>query len=523
MTMTIRQDLERRSYSAQLAARATTEPAAVATVIVAPDGDERRVTVGELESRCNRAAWHLMRSGVGPQSLVVVALPNGATHLAATLAAWRLGACVLPMNPRLPAVEQRAILEVAGTWRPTFVVAPDDAVGRVDATSSELETAQDEGRIPDRVPHPGKAIGSGGSTGRPKIIVDPAPWTRAPGDFSNIAPVDVRAGEVQLVTGQLYHNTAFSLAHRGLFDEHRLILLEKFDAELALELIERHRVSFMACVPTVLQRMAKSPSFAARDLRSVRSIYYTGGFAPDWMRIAWFDKVPPERHFEAYGAAENFGKCVIRGDEWLEHRGSVGRPVATELRVLDEELRPVGTGEIGEIYLRRLDLDSTFFYVGSRPPRSTPDGLMTAGDLGYLDADGYLHLVDRRVDMIVTGGSNVYCAEVEQAITSHPDVLDAAVIGLPDPDWGRRVHAVVETRPGLTAPSQSELDRHTRRLLASYKVPKTWEFVDRLPRDESGKLRRTAMVDARAGEQRAGGQGAAGQGSAPTGRGAGRR
>ena len=501
--MTI-QDIERRSYSAQLALRAASDAGAIAVVLVSPDGVEREVTVGELESRCNRAAWHLLRSGIGPHSLVVVALTNGATHLATTLAAWRLGACVLPMNPRLPAVEQRTILEVAASWRPPYVVGPDDAIGHVDATASELEDAVDEGRIPDRTPHPGKAIGSGGSTGRPKIIVDPAPWTRAPGDFSNIAPVDVRAGEVQLVTGQLYHNTAFSLAHRGLFDDHRLILMGRFDAEQALELVERHRVSFMACVPTVLQRMAKSPSFASRDLTSIRSIYYTGGFAPDWMRIAWFEKVPPQRHFEAYGAAENFGKCVIRGDEWLEHRGSVGRPVATELRVLDEELRPVSVGEVGEVYMRRVDLDSTFFYVGSTPPRATPDGLMTAGDLGYLDADGYLHLVDRRVDMIVTGGSNVYCAEVEQAITSHPSVLDAAVIGLPDPDWGRRVHAVVEPRSGVTTLTEGELDRHTRRLLAPHKVPKTWEFVDHLPRDESGKLRRTAMLDARLAPSAAG-------------------
>jgi bile acid-coenzyme A ligase len=182
--MTI-QDIERRSYSAQLALRAASDAGAIAVVLVSPDGVEREVTVGELESRCNRAAWHLLRSGIGPHSLVVVALTNGATHLATTLAAWRLGACVLPMNPRLPAVEQRTILEVAASWRPPYVVGPDDAIGHVDATASELEDAVDEGRIPDRTPHPGKAIGSGGSTGRPKIIVDPAPWTRAPGDFSS--------------------------------------------------------------------------------------------------------------------------------------------------------------------------------------------------------------------------------------------------------------------------------------------------------------------------------------------------
>lgn len=148
--------------------------------------------------------------------------------------------------------------------------------------------------------------------------------------------------------------------------------------------------------------------------------------------------------------------------------------------------------------MRPWDSAPIYFYVGSPPARSTPDGFVSVGDMGWVDADGYLFLADRRTDLIITGGANVYPAEVEAALTEHPGVADVAVIGLPDDDWGKRVHAVVQLAVG-SEPAAPELDRHCRERLASYKVPKSWEFVEQLPRDDAGKLRRSALVAERTG------------------------
>jgi len=491
---------ERISYAERLRRRAAAEPTRTALLLVDSDGSETPVSLAELAGATERAAHALRRAGVDGNSVVMVELPTSVAHFAATLGAWRLGACVVPLSPALPEPEWRQIVDVARGWRPTVVVTERtvEAVRRVDPL--DLEAPADGEPLADVVPVPGKAICSGGSTGRPKIIVDPNPWQAVVGDFGTISPTGVGVDEVQLVTGRLYHNTAFMLAHRGLFNGHLLVVMQKFDAVLATDLIERHGVTFMGCVPTVLQRIAKLPGVFDRDFSSLRALYYTGGAAPDWMRETWARLVPPECQFDMYGAAEGVGQCVLRGDEWPAHRGTVGRPYDTAIRILDEQQRELPRGTAGDIYLRRLDLDQPpFFYIGSPPPRQTPDGYTSVGDIGFLDDDGYLHLLDRRVDMIVSGGANVYCAEVEQALTGHPDVLDAAVIGLPDDEWGHRVHAIVELRPGGPQLPVEELSRYVRQRLAAYKAPKTYEYVPALARDESGQLRRSLMVAERSG------------------------
>lgn len=482
------------SFAERVRQRATAEPDRVALIFVDPAGRERNVTLGELESATNRAAHALRERGVGPHSMVLISLESSVQHLSATLGAWRLGACVAPISPALPEHERTQIIELANSWRPTLVVSEELVEGWQGVTAASLDAHPDDGPVADTVPNPGKAICSGGSTGRPKIIIKPSPWQKLPGDFDTISVTGVRVGEVQLVTGKLYHNTAFMLTHRGIFDEHLLIVMEKFDAAQAVDLIERHKVSFMGCVPTMLQRIAKLPAVEERNFSSIHSMYYTGAAAPDWMREAWAKLVPPERQFDMYGAAEGIGQCVLRGDEWFDHKGTVGRPSNTEIRILGDDLNELEIGEVGGIYLRRTDTDEeTFRYIGSPPPMRTPDGFITVGDVGYLDGAGYLHLLDRRVDMIVSGGANVYCAEVEQAITGHPEVSDAAVVGIPDDDWGHRVHAIVELRPGSTL-AVGALSDYVRERLSAYKAPKSYEYVVKLPRDDSGKLRRSALV-----------------------------
>jgi bile acid-coenzyme A ligase len=199
----------------------------------------------------------------------------------------------------------------------------------------------------------------------------------------------------------------------------------------------------------------------------------------------------------SYGSTENHGLSRISGSEWLAHPGSVGRPHNSEFKILDEAGNELPPGEIGEIFGRPLGATALGFqYVGATA-RSTADGFASVGDLGWKDEDGYLYIADRRVDMVISGGANVFPAEVESALLEHSGVADAAVIGLPDPEWGQRLHALWQARDPAAPPSGEELLAHCRARLVAYKVPRSFERVDSLPRSEAGKLNRQALVDAR--------------------------
>ena len=198
-----------------------------------------------------------------------------------------------------------------------------------------------------------------------------------------------------------------------------------------------------------------------------------------------------------YGQSESIGSAVIRGDERLIHPGSVGRPSGCQVRVVNDSGDDLPAGEVGELYFRSPGGAMTFRYVGAPPPRTLPDGSVSTGDLGRVDSDGYLYIVDRRADMIVTGGANVFVSEVEGALLELPAVEDVAVIGLTDPEWGRRVHAIVAVRPGDAHATAEELQAYCKERLAAYKVPKTFEFVAEIERSAAGKVNRSALASAR--------------------------
>jgi bile acid-coenzyme A ligase len=202
----------------------------------------------------------------------------------------------------------------------------------------------------------------------------------------------------------------------------------------------------------------------------------------------------------AYGMTEGLGLTALRGDEWLAHEGSVGRGYRnTEVRILAADGRDAPLGEIGEIYLRSPTYGGSH-YLGDAPPmRGTDDGFYTVGDLGYLDADGYLYLVDRRVDVIITGGANVFPSEVEAALIDHPQIADVVVIGLQDQEWGRRVHAIVAPLDASSPPSADDVIAFAKARLAPYKVPKSVEFLDAIPRSEATKVNRGALIAERGG------------------------
>jgi bile acid-coenzyme A ligase len=214
----------------------------------------------------------------------------------------------------------------------------------------------------------------------------------------------------------------------------------------------------------------------------------------------WAGLIGAERIVMAYGMTEGIGVTAVRGDEWMGREGTVGKGMRdTEIRILDSDLHDLPTGEIGDVYLRSPSYGGSR-YLGDAPQmRVSADGFRTGGDIGYLDDDGFLYLVDRRVDLIVTGGANVFPAEVEAALIDHPEVADVVVVGLKDPDWGRRVHAIVEPRDVGSPPQPDEIISYAKRRVAAYKVPKSVEFVDAMPRSAATKVYRGRLVEERGG------------------------
>lgn len=475
----------------RIATLAGAHPDRPALIFAPIAGGERCISWAELERHTNQLAPLLADRGVTETSTVVSAVWNSPELIRFTVAAWKLGARVLPLRAILPARERDEILDLA---RPAVVLCDWEGLAWPAIRPAELAGADRYPAAPlPEVRHPGKAIGSGGSTGHPKLIIDRA-WNPVAG-IQHGRRLGTRAGQVQLVAAPIYHNSPFLQSFSGLADDHTLVVMEKFDAAQAADLIERYRVSYAYLPPILMRRLAMLLDFRERDFSSFDAMHSSAAVCPIWLKQVWIDKLGPEKVYEVYGSAEGVGSTIIRGDEWLAHQGSVGRSAACEIRILDPDGNPLPPREVGEIFMRRRDGSTpTFHYIGASPLKSTPEGFSSLGDLGWLDEDGYLYIADRRVDMIVSGGANVYPAEVEAALSEHPGLADVAVIGVPDEEWGRRVHAVVQPRDPVHSPSVRELDAHVRERIAAWKAPKTYEFVAELPRNEAGKIRRSALA-----------------------------
>jgi bile acid-coenzyme A ligase len=483
------------SYGRRLTQLAAERPDATALIFAPLAGDERRITWAALECQANQIARLLAGRGIGERDTVVIGFPNHPDHIAISFALWKLGGMVLTLRAALPPYERDAILGLA---KPALVISDWAGIAYPNLPTADLAraAAYPADPLPDKVSDPGRALASGGSTGRPKIIVSPGRMERVPADVPLIlTALGGRADQVQLVVGPLYHSAPWVGAYTGLFHGHTLVIMDRFDAAHAADLIERHRVQWIFCASTIMQRLANLPDFRNRDFSSLDGIASTAAPCPPWLKRAWFDLVGPEKIYELYSMTEGIGATAIRGDEWLAHPGSVGRTTFSDVRILDAEGNDLPAGQVGEIFLRlKGPATPTYEYIGSPPARTTPDGFTTMGDLGWLDADGYLFLADRRVDLIITGGANVYPAEVEAVLSGHPAIGDVVVIGVPDTDWGKRVHAIVQPADLANPPTVANLDAHCRERLAAYKVPKTYEFTDSFLRSEAGKVRRSALV-----------------------------
>lgn len=461
-----------------------------AVTTLAPDGTTRTLSFAELEGRANQWGRALAAAGADAGSLVALAIPNSQELVLAALGCWKIGAVPVPMRWDLPDWERSRVL---GVIEPAVIVDEQSRTALADKADGQSTEP-----LPTVVPPTVNGICSSGSTGLPKVILNltPALWTPLLSTPFLAAWTSVDVPQTILVPGPMYHTNGFAPLN-NLLGGDRLVVLEKFDAAMVVDAIERYRITNFTATPTMLSRIAALPGIDRRDLSTVVWILAGAAVMPHALMHTWFKLLSPEKIVMAYGMTENLGLTALRGDEWLAHPGSVGRGFRdTEIRILDPQRNPLPPGELGEIYLR-APMSAGYRYLGGAPPLpSTSDGFRSAGDLGHLDADGYLYVADRRADMIITGGANVFPAEVECALAEHDQIADVVVIGLSDPQWGRRVHAVVQATAPLT--EQQVIDFAKTRL-AAYKVPKTVEFVDEIPRTAATKINRSAMIEARGG------------------------
>ena len=471
------------SFVNRLRQLAAEDPQAVAVTCAGES-----ITRSELLERGGDLAVHLQGLGVGFGDLVTNALPNSIDWFVTYVAVWMLGATPQPVSSRLPQRELEALIALAD---------PPVVVGVADGIVTDRPTLPvgfraphvDASHLPDVISPAWKAPTSGGSTGRPKLIVsgDPASMDE------NAPPALLMHKDGCLVMpGPLYHNGPAVWSWQALLAGMKVALMPRFDAEGTLAEIQQHGGSVLYMVPTMMKRIWRLPEDTRNsyDLSSLRVVWHLAEPCPEWLKQCWIDWLGAERIFELYAGTEAQTSTVITGTEWLAHRGSVGRPAPGTVMVTDEDGNELPTGEMGEVWMRTLRDTPTYRYVGATA-RTREGGWESLGDMGRLDADGYLYLGDRQSDMILSGGANIYPAEVEAAIQEFESVHSCAVIGLPDEDKGAVVHAIVEADASKV--DVDELKAFLAERLVTYKIPRTFEFVDFALRGDDGKVRRSAL------------------------------
>jgi bile acid-coenzyme A ligase len=446
------------------------------------------LTRAEFVERVERLAALFADRGVTEGSTVTIGLRNSIGLVESMFAAWAVGAVPQPISDQLPPPERSAIIDLAN---PSLVVGVAPAEAGTRPALESVPAQLPAGSFTPGVKPVWKKVTLGGSTGRPKLIA-----ATAPALFESVGGLGgltrMRSGGCVLVTGPISHNAPYVVTTAGVLLGNHVVLMPRFDPAEALRLVEKHRVSWLYLVPTMMLRIWRLPEAVrlGADVSSLEVAFHMAAPCPPWLKQAWIDWLGPEKVLELYGGTELQALTVITGTEWLAHRGSVGRVVLGEIEIRDFDGRAVPPGQEGEIWMRRgAGAPSPYRYIGATP-RSAADGWESLGDIGHVDADGYVYVTDRFSDMILVGGANVYPAEIEAALDEHPSVQSCCVIGLPDEDLGSVPYAIVE----LSAPvSDQDLMAHLRQRLAPFKLPRVIERASTPLRDDAGKVRRSAL------------------------------
>ena len=443
----------------------------------------------ELVRRGDDLAVHFAAHGVGLGDMVTVAVPNSIDWFVAYLAIWRLGAIPQPISWRLPPREFDAIMELADP-KAVVGVAEGSVPGRLCIPAGFVAPPADHAGLPDAISPAWKAPTSGGSTGRPKLIVSGDPATI---DTEAQTPMFLGNGCL-VMPGPLYHNGPAVWSCQALLGGSHVVVLPKFDAEATLAAIQQYQGTVLYTVPTMMKRIWRLPEHVrdGYDLSTLKVVWHLAEPCPEWLKQVWIDWLGAERIWELYAGTEAQTATIINGVDWLAHRGSVGKTIPGTVMITDDDGNELPAGEMGEVWLRPAEgRDTPTYEYKGATARTLPGGWESLGDHGYVDADGYLYLGDRAADMILSGGANIYPAEVEAALQEHGGIHSCAVIGLPDEDKGNTVHAILEADPAEI--DLDELRTFLGERLVVYKLPRTFEFVSEPLRDDAGKVRRSAL------------------------------
>ena len=489
-------------------------------VVASPSG--ATFSFGELAGRAHQLVHALRASGIGPGEIFAYVLPNDVDMLLWQLAAQEGGYQSIALNPALSGAEIQRIVDHSGAAAIVLHADFGERVDQLTGTGSiklrvsvgglvpgwtlvdDLTKTQPLTEPPDR--RLGQPIAySSGTTGQPKAVVRPPMSVADPSAAADAMKIFGRAFQFQPLTGVhlvsagMHHGGCQSFFHGALHVGQALAILGKFDAEKTLEAIDRYKVTTAYMVPTQFVRLLRLPQEIKDryDVSSLEVVVHSAAPCPIEVKkqmMEWWGPVI----WETYGGMEG-AATIAKPYRWLDKPGTVGRSVAgMTVKILDEDGTELPPGELGNVYLEPVQ-GATFAYKDD--PELTASvsrgRAFTLGDVGYLDEDGYLFIRDRAKDMIISGGVNIFPAEVEAVLSEHPSVGDVAVIGVPDPEWGEQVKAVVELVDGA-APSDelgAQLIAFCQDRIGRYKCPRTVDFKDQLPRTDGGKLYKRILRD----------------------------
>jgi acyl-CoA synthetase (AMP-forming)/AMP-acid ligase II len=490
-------------------------------------GDGGVLTYGELETRSARLAQLLRRRGLQEGDRVAAILANGPTYAIVAWATRRCGLRLVPVNWHLTVREAGYIVEdsdaralvvsaglldlgvqvVAATGGPELRLTDGAAAQGFESIDEATADCPPE-QLPDQLDGP-PMVYSSGTTGNPKGIVRPMGALK----YGEARAIEIfmsdlyglGEGSVFLLPAPIYFTAPLTWTGATLSRGAKLVVMERFDAEQALALIERERVTHGFFVPTHFVRMLKlPPQVRARyDTSSLTHALHAGAPCPPEVKremLEWWGPVL----YEYYSGSEGAGLTSVTPREWLARPGTVGKSMLGPAHILDDEGDELPPGEIGTVYFEGAAPFEYHKDPGKTAAFFNDRGWGALGDMGWLDEEGYLFLADRKSNMIISGGVNIYPQEIEAQLTNHPAVFDVAVIGVPHAEFGEEVKALVQAAPGVTpGPAlQSQLLEFCRARLAGYKCPRTVDFVETLPRLPNGKLLKRELRQAYWGEGR---------------------